>query len=156
MKIEDFDKRYHLPDGAGIDGKVNFAPEPVTGAGNLYTGFHPYFFIAAYLDSRNKKALKKMMVPDQYNALEQMILDHMVVREGVALASDNVTKNNSGEDRAEKNYQQETTRTHDGIGLAFERLYVYDDGDDYDDEDDIGADSTTIDNNIRIRCPSPA
>jgi len=35
------------------------------GAGNHYTGFHPYFFIAAYLDPRNKKALKKMMVPDQ-------------------------------------------------------------------------------------------
>ena len=67
-----------------------------------------------------------MMVPDQYNALERMILDHMVCV-GVALASDNATKNSSGEDRAEKNHQQETNGTHDGIGLAFERLY--DDGD---------------------------
>ena len=69
---------------------------------------------------------------------------------GVALASDNATKNNSGEDRAEKNNQQETTRTRDGIGLAFERLY--DDDDDDNDDDDIGADSTTIENNIQIRC----
>ena len=75
-----------------------------------------------------------------------MILDRMV-RVGVAWASDNATKNNNGEVRAEKHYQQETTHTHDGIGLAFERLYNDDDDDD-DDDDDIGADSTTIENNI--------
>ena len=68
--LEDFDKRYHPPDdGTGNEGTNNFTPEPVTGAGNHYTGVHPYFFIAAYLDPRNKKALKNMMVPDQYNAL---------------------------------------------------------------------------------------
>ena len=146
--LEDFDKRYHPPDGAGNEGKVNFTPKPVTGVKNRYTGVHPYFFIAAYLDPRNKKALKNMMVPDQYNALEQMILDHMV-RVGVALASDNATKDNSGEDRAEKNHQQESTRIRDGIGLAFERLY---DDDDDDDDDDSGADSIAIENKIRIRC----
>lgn len=97
--LEDFDKRYHPRDGAGSKGKVNFTPKPVTGAGNRYTGVHLYFFIAAYLDPCNKKALKNMMVPEQYNALEQMILDHMV-HVGVALASDNATKDNSGEDRA--------------------------------------------------------
>ncbi len=147
--LNDFDQRYHPPGGAGNEGKVNFTPEPVIGIANRYTGVHPYFFIAAFLDPRNKKALKNMLVPNQYNALQQMILDRMV-RVGVAWASDNATKNNSGEDRAEKNYQQETTCTHDGIGLAFQRLYDDDDGD--DDDDDIGADSTTIENNIRIRC----
>ena len=76
-----------------------------------------------------------MLVSDQFNALQQMILD-LMVRVGVALASDNATKNNSGEDRAEKNNQQETTRTRDGIGLAFERLYDDDDDDNDDDEDD--------------------
>ena len=101
--LNDFDKHYHPPGGAGNEGKVNFTPEPVIGAANRYTGVHPYFFIAAFLDPHNKKALKNMLVPDQYNALQQMILDRMV-HVGVAWASDNATKNNNGEDRAEKHF----------------------------------------------------
>jgi hypothetical protein len=78
--LNDFDKRYHPTGGAGNEGKVNFTPEPVIGAANhRYTGVHPYFFIAAFLDPRNKKALKNMLVPDQYNALQQMILDRWFV-----------------------------------------------------------------------------
>ena len=54
IMLEDFDKRYRPPGGAGNKGKVNFTPEPVIGAKNCYTGVHPYFFIAAFLDPRNK------------------------------------------------------------------------------------------------------
>jgi len=54
IMLEDFDKRYCPPDGAGNEGKVNFTPEPVIGANNHYTGVHPYFFIAAFLDPRSK------------------------------------------------------------------------------------------------------
>jgi hypothetical protein len=61
--LEDFDKRYHPP--TGNVGKVKFTCRSETGEHNRYTGVHPYFFIAAFLDPRTKKGLRKMMVLDQ-------------------------------------------------------------------------------------------
>ena len=74
-----------------------------------------------------------------------MILDIMF-----CVALDTVTKNNSDDNRGEKNNQEEPTRTTDGIGLAFEGLFDDYDNDDDDDDDDNGADTT--ENSIRIRC----
>ena len=61
--LEDFDKRYHPP--TGNVGKVKFTCRSETGEHNRYTGVHPYFFIAAFLDPQTKKGLRKMMVLDQ-------------------------------------------------------------------------------------------
>ncbi len=101
--LEDFDKRYHPP--AGNVGKVKFTCRPETGKRNRYTGVHPYFFIAAFLDLCTRKGLRKMMVPDQYQELHEMILGRMV-----DLALDKETKNNS-DDRNETNNKEEPTGT---------------------------------------------
>ena len=70
--LEHFDKRYHpLADNVG---KVNFTKRPETGECNHYTGVHPYFFIAEFLDSRTRKGLRMVMVPDQCGELCVMIL----------------------------------------------------------------------------------
>ena len=76
--LADFDSRYHPP--AGHEGKVNFSRNftPQLGKGNRYTSIHPFFFIAAFLDLRTRKALGKMMLQDQYNELREVILDLMV------------------------------------------------------------------------------
>jgi hypothetical protein len=57
--LEDFDKCYHPP--AGNVGKVKFTCRPETGERNCYTGVHPYFFIAAFLDprTRNQKGVEE-------------------------------------------------------------------------------------------------
>ncbi len=127
--LENFDKRYHPP--AGNVGKVNFTLRPETGERNRYTGVHPYYFIAAFLDPRTRKGLRKMIVPDQCTELREMILGRMV-----DVALDKETKNNS-DDRNEMNNEEEPTVTSssDGIGFAFEGLY------DHSDDDD---DSTTL------------
>ncbi len=51
--LEDFDKRYHP--SAGNVGKVKSTRRPETGECNRYTGVHPYFSIAAFLDPRTRK-----------------------------------------------------------------------------------------------------
>ena len=61
--LKDFDSCYHPP--TGYVGKVKFLCNTETGKHNCYTYVHAYFFIAAFLDLCMKKALKKMMVPDQ-------------------------------------------------------------------------------------------
>jgi hypothetical protein len=69
-------KRYNSP--TRNIGKVRCSHEPETGERNRYIGLHPFFFIAAYLDPRTKKALKKMMVTNQYQEVWGLILDMMV------------------------------------------------------------------------------
>jgi hypothetical protein len=127
--LEDFDKRYHPP--AGIVEKVKFPCRPETGEHNCYTGVHPYFFIAAFLDPCTRKGLRKRMVPDQCQELHEMILGRMVY-----VALDKETKNNS-DDRNEMNKEEEPTGTSssDGIDFAFEGLYDHSNNDD---------DSTTL------------
>ncbi len=96
--LEDIDKRYHPP--AGNVGKVKFTCRPETRECNRYKGVHPYVFIAAFLDPRTRKGLRKMMVPDQCQELREMILGYMV---DVALNEEN--KNNS-DDRNETNNEE--------------------------------------------------
>lgn len=74
--LNDFDTHYHPP--TGHVGKVRFSPNPETWERNRYIGVHPYVFVAAFLDVRIKKTLKKMMVPDQYDELLCLILNLMV------------------------------------------------------------------------------
>jgi hypothetical protein len=141
--LEDFDKYYHPP--AGNVGKVKFTCRPETREHNRYMEVHPYFFIAAFLDPRTRKMLKKMMVPDQCQELREMILGRMV-----DVALDKETKNNS-DDKNETNKEEEPTGTSssDGIDFAFEGLY---------DHSNNGDDSTTLagtninEESIQIRC----
>jgi hypothetical protein len=143
--LQDFDKRYHPP--AGNVGKVKFTQKPEIGERNRYTGVHPYFFIAAFLDPRTRKGLKKMMVPDQWKGLREMILDLMV---GVALDKE---KKSNGDDRYDNNnnYNEPTgTSSSAGLDFAFEGLYD-------DDKDDDNGSTTIAGTNInkesiRISC----
>jgi hypothetical protein len=65
--LQDFDKRYHPT--AGNIRKVKFTCKPGIRERNRYTEVRPYFFIAAFLDPRTRKGLKKMMIPDQCKEL---------------------------------------------------------------------------------------
>lgn len=52
--LKDWDSRYHPADEAG---KVKYESEVSVGFRNRYTGVHPYYFIASYLDPRVKHML---------------------------------------------------------------------------------------------------
>lgn len=143
--LTDFDTRYHPP--PDDIGKVRFTCEPETGRGNRYTGVHPYFFIAAFLDLRTRKALKKMMVTEQYEELRALILEIMV---GVAKKKEMYLKAGRGK----KNDNDGDTpdahppgKAQSQLDFAFEGLY--DDGDSLSESDD---DDTIDEDNIRIGC----
>lgn len=135
--LKDFDKRYHPP--TGNVGKVKFNRNPEIGERNRYIGVHAYFFIAAFLDLRTKKALKKMMVPVQYQDLRNLVLDLMVelAIEKVSLDNDDRTGDN--------NDAKEPTANASQLDFAFEGLYD-------DDDDDSTFQADTYEEGIRIRC----
>ena len=141
--LEDFDKRYHPP--ADNVGKVKFTEKPETGERNRYTGVHPYFFYAAFLDPSVRKGLRMMMVPVQLEELREMILARMI---NVALEKETHNNNN---DRNEANSNDKPTGTgaSDGIDFAFEGLF-----DHSDDDGDLGMllGRNTNEESIRIRC----
>jgi hypothetical protein len=71
--LKDFDERFHPEDG----GKVRYTGQADIGFRNLYTGVHPYFFIASLMDPRTKGMLRKMMTDNQYVQLKSDVLEFM-------------------------------------------------------------------------------
>ena len=142
--LDDFDKRYHPPTNAADVGKVKFTRDPETGARNRYTGVHPYFFIAAYLDLRTKKALKTMMVETEYDDLRELILDLMV---DVATKEHELSKpkKDRGKDSDDIAGSSTTRKRKSQLDFAFDDLY---DDDSSESEDDEMLNLS----NIRIRC----
>ncbi len=113
----------------------------------LYRG-SSLFFIAAFLDPRTRKGLKKMMVPDQLKELREMILDLMV---GVALDKEKKSNNDDRYDNNNNNNNEPTgTSSSAGLDFTFEGLY---DDDDNDDDDSTTIAGTNINKkSIQIRC----
>ena len=87
LLLKDFDKRYSPPTNAEGT-KVSFSRFPKIGEGNRYCSVHPYFFLAAFLDLRTKKALKKMMVISEYDNLRAFVLGLMVEKAAKKLGND--------------------------------------------------------------------
>ena len=141
--LANFDKRYHPP--AGNVGKVRFSPNPETGKGNRYTGAHPYLLIAAYLDPRTKKALKKMMVTDQYQEMRTLILNMLIqvaIKKEMQMKVDDRQGDNS--DNIPDNCPPGEAKSH--LDCAFEGLYDNDSESEQKDQDAIDE------NSIRVRC----
>jgi hypothetical protein len=142
--LDDFDKRYHPPAEPTDDGKVKFTRDPETGDRNRYTGVHPYFFIAAYLDLRTKKALKKMMVETEYSDLRDLILDLMIE---AAVKKEELSKKSKSNHGKDNGCDTPPSKRKSQVDFAFEGLY----GDDKDSESNNGDDDIDV-STIRIRC----
>jgi hypothetical protein len=138
--LDDFDKRYHPPTEED-KGKVKFSRDPETGERNRYTGVHPYFFIAAYLDLRTKNALKRMMKESEYDDLRLLILDLMVEAAQEKEALNNPKSKNSSD--SPRPASKKAKKNQDDF--AFEGLY--------DEHEEIVVQDEMVQlNNIRIRC----
>jgi hypothetical protein len=61
--LNDFDQRYHPT----TQGQLKYEREALVGHGNRYISIHPYFFKAAFLDSRTHLFLREIMEADNFN-----------------------------------------------------------------------------------------
>jgi hypothetical protein len=124
--LADFNSRYHP--SAGHEGKVNFSRNltPQLGKGNRYTSIHPFFFIAAFLDLRTRKALGKMMLQDQYNELREVVLDLMVKAAMKRNESLQNQKNHLNNNNHADNAHYHVTAKSD-LDFAFDGLFDIDD-----------------------------
>ena len=143
--LDDFDKRYHPP--ADDVGKVRFTRDPETGERNRYTGVHPYFFVASFLDLRTKKALKRMMKTTEYKELRDYVLDLMVedALEKEAKVVSKQTSGNSGNDLGENAPPLSGKR-----GKKTQADYAFDGL--YDEDVEDVQDKITMVATIRVRC----
>lgn len=119
--LKDFDNRYHPP--TDHKGKVRFSRDAgELGVRNRYIGVHPYFFIAAFLDLRTRRALLRMMVPAQYDDLRALILELLVER---AMKKEMLGKEGSKELDAAKadDCDSDTEQRISESDYAFEGLY---------------------------------
>ncbi len=129
----------------GSLGKVRFSREPETGECNRYIGVHPFFFTAAYLDPHTKKALKKMMVTNQYQDLRGLILDMMVQ---IASKEKQNTKGDN-DDHTLPVHHPPTGAAKSHLDFSFEGLYDSNDSESDDEEEEYDA---VNQNSIQIRC----
>ena len=81
--LADFNVRYET---AGDGGQVGYSGDAVCGRYNRYTGAHPYFFVASFLDMRIRDrpysenlAEESIMTEDGYMQLKEDILKIMVM-----------------------------------------------------------------------------
>ena len=82
--LKDFNERY---EPANETGQVKYTADAETGRGNRYTGVHPYFFVASFLDWRVKDLLHGesddqdyIMSAQGYGQLKWRVLKLMVAQ----------------------------------------------------------------------------
>jgi hypothetical protein len=129
---------------AGNVGKVRFSGDPETGQRNRYIGVHPFFFIAAYLNPRTIKALKKMMVTNQYQELRGLILDMMIQ---VALKKEmqkTADCTRQGDNKDHTPVVCPPSRAKSQLNFAFEGLYDSNDSESEEEEDEDASNENSI------------
>ncbi len=107
-----------------------------------------FFFIAAYLNPCTKKALKKMMVTNQYQELRGLILDMMIQ---VALKKETqktVDRTRQGDNKDHTPVVCPPGRAKSQLDFAFEGLYDSNDSESEEEEDEDASNE----NSILIRC----
>ena len=142
--LADFDKRY-VPTADDSGTKLSFKWGASVGARNRYNTVHHFFFVAAFLDPRVKKLLKKLFMTDNDYQLLRREIRKLMEAEAVKQMG---RKGGSNEDQhTETPIQTEQHRTSTSAtitpasaktAIMFDGLIDMDDEEEEDDDEEEG------------------
>ena len=147
--LADFDKRY-VPTADESGTKLSFKWGASTGARNRYNTIHHFFFVAAFLDPRVKKMLKKLfMTAGDYQLLRREIRKLMEAEAAKQMGRSNEEHHTETPIQTEQN----RTSTSTTITPASAKSAIMFDGlidmeEDEEDDDDEGSENN-IEKNLR-------
>jgi len=147
--LVDFDKRY-IPTADESGTKLSFKWGASVGARNRYNTIHHFFFVAAFLDARVKKMLKKLfMTANDYQLLRREIQKLMEAEATKQMGRNNEEHHTKTPIQTEQN----RTSTSTTITPASAKSAIMFDGlidmeEDEEDDDDEGGENN-IEKNLR-------